>query len=171
MSRLVTIEGGGAKPFRVLGPGADPDDPDFADIIFDADNATFLVIQEGQFSNVPSAFWEGYAGTVSPPAPLVRSVAGKRPIFLCAAPPVPSDPFSTLPYGGFSGYRDLPFRGFLFGPFGGSGNPRGGCGLVVDASGIYPLNWAQTTAISSGGVTTFIPRPISVNYIVLSNVI
>lgn len=163
MTRLVALESDSANPFRLLGPGSDPDNPLFSDIIFDSNVATYLTIQEGAFSNVTSSFYAYGAGTAAG-VPLVKPVSGRRPLFLCC-----SDSVSNGLYGGISGYMDLPFRGWLLAPT--SGDPFGGCGLLVNETHVYPLNFNQTSFISSGGIGQFIPRPRTVRYVVLSNTV
>lgn len=163
MARLVALESNTETPFRLIGPEADPDNPLLSDIIFDANVATYLTIQEGVFSGVTSSFYAYGAGSTTG-VPLVKPVTGKRPLFLCC-----SDSVSDGLYGGISGYRDLPFRGAISDPI--NGDPFGGFGLLTNETHIYPLNFNQTSFISSGGIGQFIPRPRTIRYVVLSNTI
>lgn len=60
----------GASPFRILGPGSDPDNPGFDDLIFDGNQQPLRVKQKGSiYVGVNPGFWDGpgsYAGASTP---------------------------------------------------------------------------------------------------------
>lgn len=78
----VQLVGGGASPLRLLGPGADPNNPSFSDVIFDGNQQPLRVKQKGtvimSFGPGFSAGIGAYGGTSVPianPHPTKRHMA------------------------------------------------------------------------------------------------
>lgn len=164
MTRLLSLESNSENPFRLLGPGSDPDNPSISDIIFDANNATYLVLQKGSVST-PGSFFDYSAGATNPIV-LSRQVSGRRPLFLVGEYVSASQ--LLLPFRGSSFVSAIPGGGGAVGNFGDRPN---GVGLMTTETHLYPLNFYRANIVSIDGIGQIFPNYHTIQYAILSNTI
>ncbi len=154
---------GGNSPFRVLGPGADPDNPLLEDIVFDANFGTMRKLQEGRVTVQSKTFL-----SFAPPSfvvPMPGWVAREIRVNLVQAPPT-GQRFYGLCLGRRQG-DDVVWAPYQY-TFNDNEQFAKGIGMYTTNSRIGLLNYFSNTYSTSSGTTS--TRPVVIDYIVLRNV-
>lgn len=164
MSLRVSLGAGGASPFRVLGPGTDPNNPGIEDIIFDANYGTMRKLQEGRLHVKGKGFAVGSSGSVTyPPGYLSQS----NTALLVAAPPS-GKRFYAICHGRRDRDPALPRYSPFQVTFASTREFAQGIGCYTSDVRIGALNWyCDIFNVLTGAVTH---NDIYVDYLVFRNI-
>lgn len=186
---IVQMVGGAASPLRVLGPGADPANPDFQDIIFDGNQQPLRVKQKGTVTlGQGPGFYSGIGAYGGQPVPISNPKPGKRHLAI-ALGNVGSSIAATRQTPGMSGNQLT--GGSSYGAF--TYFQNNGIGVATDETQVWCLNnfgsvpvlgnigtlWIWIDGFPEGhyiqvgviGITGFQARSATVSYLVFHNTI
>lgn len=186
---VVRLIGGAVSPLRILGPGADPVNPDFQDIIFDGNQQPLRVKQKGTVTlGQGPGFYSGIGAYGGQPTPIANPKPGKRHLAI-ALGNVGSSIATTRQTPGMSG--NVLNGGSFYGAF--SYFQNNGIGVATDETQVWCLNnfgsvptlgtigimniWIDDPSgghyiqIGVIGITGFQARSATVSYLVFHNTI